>query len=234
MSKYTKKKALKKRIRRHWTPTDLKTAEGCLRRYYDLYEGDEGAGTVRPPSTPALDKGNFVHNTLEKYLLGGNALSIYKEWHGELDTLRRIEAIPEQLWELDASWQARVGAAALWARMKTDAHHIDEQGASALVVDFKTGRIYPEHKDLMELYALALAKRAPKVKKLRVELWYLDQNEVGEKEYDRDELEALYSAWTKRAGRVLSATTFAPTPSEGACRFCHNNRKNGGDCPVAV
>ncbi len=215
---------LKDRLRRHWTPSCIKTAEQCMARYFWRYELKIPQGTSK-----ALERGNKIHGQLENYLRGGT-LDTLETWIPYLKKLRKAEAMPEEMWELNPNWTPHLGRTP-WGRMKTDAYVANQKRVT--VVDFKTGRIYPEHKEQVELYALAATKRFTEVKNVVVELWYIDQEEITEKIYTRKKLEDLRPGWTDRIDKVLRAEEFPETPSEDACRWCPANPKAGGKCEKA-
>jgi CRISPR/Cas system-associated exonuclease Cas4 (RecB family) len=217
------------RKRKHWTPTDLKTHEGCPARYARRYE----LGLPTFPSK-ALDRGNDVHKIFEDRLNSqrqpeAKYAALLKPWEKEIKQLIRAKAIPEQLWSIDKNWkpiQRQRGQ--LWARMKTDAHLNTKHFAR--VIDYKTGRIYPDHSDLMEIYAVAASVRFPTTPQINVELWYIDQEEIVETHYQKEKLEKLREGWSHRAQSVLDAEEFPETPSEDACRFCDFRKEKGGQC----
>ena len=62
------------------------------------------------------------------------------------------------------------------------------------------------------------------------EFWYLDEGEIREKSYTRRQALTLRKKWEKKTKKMLSDTTFAPTPSADACHWCHFKKAKGGPC----
>ena len=131
-----------------------------------------------------------------------------------------------------------------WLRIKIDHHYVD--GDWLVVGDFKTGKVYDDHHEQLNLYATwtllkmnterAKAKK-PLLKGARGELWYLDQ-QVLMREQDRlgnkltwtsGELFAAAKTWQQRVEPMFADRTFSPTPNK-YCYNCHLSRKNGGKC----
>lgn len=216
---------------RHWTPSKLKDYEKCPSFY-------EGRHILRLPEkeSDALKRGNDIHSLLEVHVTtkGSKLPKALGLWKEELDAVIAAQPIVEQMWSYGPEWA--VEGSPLWARMKLDVFYAMVVGKKhhGKVIDYKTGRIYPEHKDQLEQYAVASFHRYPTISEIQVELWYIDQNDITEKAYTRDQLPELTKKWTERANRLVTADQFPPTPSDDACKWCPRHRKKGGDCKEGV
>jgi RecB family exonuclease len=109
------------------------------------------------------------------------------------------------------------------------------------VVDIKTGKIYEDKVDQVELYNLcALLLDEPddfvthSPQTAFSELYYLDQGETRDRAMVASDVAKAKSYWENRAVRMLADTAFQPTPSY-RCKWCFfrkaNKAEGGGQCP---
>lgn len=215
------------------------------------------------PANPAMDKGTGVHAIAEAFGSGlipehdkrnGDRLVPYTKdivaaskgkvpmalakFATQFKALRKVGPLVEQEWAFNAQWNPTswFGRDA-WLRVKMDAHYL--KAATLPVIDYKTGKIYPEKAELqMSLYGLAGLLMYPTVKVVLPALWYLDQPlEAGanpaQHEYTRDMLPKLKALWLKRVAPMLNDRNFAPRPGQH-CRWCFYRKANkangGGQC----
>lgn len=201
----------------HWTISRLKQYEKCPRQYCWTYL-DQPDVPVGPPG-PALLRGTAIHADLEAYLIGEQEELLHPEitpiWHQQAYWLKQQDVRVEEQWELDNQWQ-RDGP--LWLRMRIDAWYLREDG-SAVVIDFKTGKVYPENMQQVEVYAVAAFGLFPEIKVVHGELWYIDQGEIDSKTFEREDADKLARRWEHRAGIMLNATDFPPHPTR-LCGWC--------------
>jgi hypothetical protein len=227
--------------REHWTISALKDFETCPAKYRwsYLFEPADwqaiGYRLVPARSSPAMDRGTEVHLTCEHFLLGevsaeGLHPAIGPAWRAQLQGLKAFGAIPEQQWELEEGWHPLVNGP-LWLRMKIDAHY--QPGADTLVIiDFKTGKPYPQNMEQVEVYALAGFAKFDSVQEVQGELWYLDHEEPHAKTFKRADAPKLARKWEQRAGRLLGADEYPPRPNR-FCAGCPYNQAKGGPCRAA-
>lgn len=205
----------------------------------------------------AMRRGSALHKFVELYVLGQKATyegfkndrgqpicspqeykKFYKEWQGilaefqeDLDALKEMNPSTEQQiiftkdWEKETVWNDWEGA---WVRIKVDALVSPDPDTLGLI-DFKTGKIRDEHRGQLSLYAIAGFLIRPQVKTVRGELWYFDQAEVVDEEYERKHLTALQKDWAKKTKAMLSDTIYKPKPSH-ACTWCPFSKAKGGPC----
>lgn len=194
------------------------------------------------PAGPAAAKGSQVHDLLEAFVLhlkknGAQAEyalpSYLRPWAPEL---RRIVAeaddiVPEKEVALTASWRAAKSWKAAKIRGKVDLLWVEHDDTLDLV-DYKTGNVYPEHAEQLELYAVFGFTLYPWAERVRVADWYVTLEEpfVAEQTYTREaDFKALLSKWQKRVRADLRRTTWPATRNRW-CRTCPFNSKRGGDC----
>src|SRR5690606_32439199 len=72
-------------------------------------------------------------------------------------------------------------------------------GPDAWIIDWKTGKIYPDHDDQKHLYATAVLSGHSDVRRVRAEHIYIDLGKRREKTFDRDELRGMQQHWEARA-----------------------------------
>lgn len=214
-------------MKRHWTPSKLQDFESCP----SFFEGRHILRLPEPPST-AMARGNAIHTALEIHVAANAPLPGFLDpWAKQLAEIKAGKPTVEEMWSFGPGWDLR--ASPLWCRLKLDVF-LPLGKKRAKVIDYKTGRIYEKHAGQMEIYAVAAFTKFPSVEELQIELWYIDQEEITEREYNRKQYEDLKAAWAERGDRLVHADTFKPTPSPDACRWCPRHKKKGGDCPVGV
>lgn len=187
---------------------------------------------VKEPEGPALKRGQEIDDLCTKYASGVLAkcppeLIRFKE---DFDALRKIKRklnLQQELaftktWQ-PTDWRDWENA---WVRVKMDCYYVEDTVLK--IIDFKTGRIYPDNEKQLDLYAaVGILVAAPDVESVEAELWYLDQEgeNVVAKTYTRAEAKALLKQWEKDIKPMLVDSTFKPMPSEHACRYCFFGQK---------
>jgi hypothetical protein len=208
----------------YWTTSNFKDYEKCpaMYKYRRLQKLPE-------PDSPAMARGTQIHTMAEMYVTGelSEVPDELKKLAEDFKLLKRLKPEMEKLWQFGKGWLQLLGAGKLWRRSKLDAVHIGK--TEALVIDFKTGRVYPEHTDQFLHYAIDTLGRHPELKQVRTEGWYTDQGEVHDKTYSKEELVEERKKWTAKAEQFLEATEFRPTPGK-ACKWCAFSKTKGGPC----
>jgi RecB family exonuclease len=183
----------------------------------------------------AANRGSRLHACAEKFFAGAltpEQLPVdfwrVRPW---MEIVRTQKPTPEYRVWLSFDWEATDeqgtnGPAVLLCIFDVLCIH----GPDAAVFDLKTGRVYPEHAEQLELYAAAVLSAFPNVETARVGAVYIDSGELlHERSYARAELPALQRAWDERRAAIMAETEFAPTPGL-ACRFCSYAQSKGGPC----
>lgn len=174
------------------------------------------------PKSAALLRGGAIHKQAEDYLNGDiqklpKELSRFKK---EFAELRKNKAIAEGKWAMTVAWAVTqftdwVGA---WCRVVLDAHYMTKE-KRARVIDFKTGKIYGESEEQMELYAISGFVHYIDALFVDTELWYLDQGELKKKTYKRSDLAKLQKKWKIKVIPMLTDKKFVPRPGN-QCGYC--------------
>lgn len=182
---------------------------------------------IKEPPGKAMARGQYVDDLCTKYATKQIAtcppeLQLFKT--AFMDLRKRAKTLHMQA-ELafTADWKPRawfdhdVGL----IRIKMDCFYDDKNIRK--IIDFKTGQIYPDNIDQLDLYAVAgFVTAPPEIDRIEADLWYLDQGDpVGRigKAYTRAEAEALKKVWAKRTKPMLNDQKYKPTPGNH-CRWC--------------
>jgi hypothetical protein len=184
---------------------------------------------LKEPTGPALERGKAIHSEAERYVRGllptlPPSLARFPDEFAALLKIGKSVAVEQQL-AVNARWQQCdwFGSDA-WLRVVVDAYY-REQAADGgpdriVMIDYKTGRVYPDKVDQLDLYGLVALALNPDVERIESAFWYLDAGEILDQVLLRSEAEPVRKRWVKRVAPLLADTTFAPTPGDG-CRWCH-------------
>jgi len=199
-----------------WSYSQLSSYEMCPHAY--MYE--RVVKLEKPPSW-ALTNGNYIHKLAENFLLGKieeptKELAKFKK---EFYNLRNAGAVAEQPIVLRSDWSFLGNEEAwtheeAWLRLKIDASVGDDY-----LIDFKTGRQYPEHIKQGRLYANVMLMLNENQQSADVEFWYLTSGEVVDYTFTRDTLEQDVDDWNRRVEVMRNDTEYKPTPHQW-CRNC--------------
>jgi len=222
---------------------------------------------VEPPN-PHFIKGNAVHDGAARYILTPNkalpallrelkkkplpvkdipvlppTYDLLKGVEDRLKAFRALKAAAELEWAftkdwLPTRWDNWTGA---WLRVKTDVCAEDLTGAAPLIqiTDWKTGRLYDDHKQQRSLYALTglqmvelgLLADGRKDVKLVVEHTYIDTAQSATEVFTMKDLKPLKREWLLRIKQMMNDTVYRAKPSAHACRYCKFRKSAGGPCP---
>jgi hypothetical protein len=241
-----------------WSYSKLGTYETCPRqakyKYIDkLPEPGE--------KSPALQHGTRVHALAAAWVT--KKLPDFTAWDGkellqykdELTAVIKSKKIPEELarfeqefkvlikaraqceemWNFDRQWNL-LGAKwnpRTWLRVKVDVHFFDKQKI-VHIIDWKTGKVNPEHAAQRSIYAIGGLTYYPDALGARIVHAYLDQGVEQFDEWPASDLEKLQAQWSKKTTALLSDTSFIATPSPSACRWCAFRADKNGPCEEFV
>lgn len=199
-----------------WSYSSLSKYEQCPRSYF--YTKIEG---LRSPPGAAAQRGIKAHEQAEKYLRGerDDVPVNFSKFRTEMENLRQACAEAEREFSFTQEWDPTDwDASDMWVRGKVDAILPDQ----SVVIDFKTGRYYPGHRDQASLYALFGFVSGAVGGEVSMEFWYLDLDDVTTWTYHERDVEALRDAWEKRVEPLMLDTTFDPKPGKH-CKWCPAN-----------
>ncbi len=191
--------------------SSLKAWVTCPRQYKALYIDK----SVRRTSSPALERGNRIHQALEDAVNGGAEPDVWTpdglihklstgSAEAEVELAIRRDGTPCGFWDKDA-----------WLRGKIDVY----MGADgrALMIDWKTGKVYP---DALQADIYATMARCTWGSDMKVSFYfvYVDQKVI-HPEYPDSHAEERVRALVDR---VEGDEHYTPQPCF-ACRFCPVN-----------
>ncbi len=200
---------------------------------------------VEPPN-PHFEKGDRVHKSAEAHITapGRKAPPIIPELKGAADRLnlfRKMKAMAELEWAFNRDWRPTswFGQDA-WLRIKVDVCAEQADPPLVHITDWKTGKVYEEHKQQRSLYALGglqmtelgLLLDGAKDAKVLAEHVYTDTGFAATEEFAMKDLGRLKREWTSRIKTMMSDTRY-PAKVGFHCRYCRYRKSNGGPCPEA-
>lgn len=153
----------------------------------------------------------------------------------DVDPWKQAHIFAKFAWGLTKSWKitgffVKDGPAKTWGRMKVDTHWYDHEKRHVQLIDYKSGRIYPDdHAQQCETYAIGAFEKYPEALTVTVEMWYIDQCEIVPYEYFRKDLPKLKKLWDGRLLPMLSDGRFTPRPGKH-CTWCSYGVSKGGTC----
>ncbi len=204
-----------------WSYSSWSTMDQCPQKYYRRYvlrEADK--------QSYAAARGEDIHAKAEHYLLG-NITGMPKPlaaFSSEFKALKEAQPRVEAWLSVDAKW-APADKDTSWCVGKTDADVV--VGTEMTVIDFKSGKVYPDKHALQGSLYAALASALPTVKTVHVEFWYLDKNELLQWDYTAKDLKKERDEWVER-GQVMQATTTFPAVPSYLCKWCPYSTVHGG------
>lgn len=210
-----------------WSYSSLSTYEDCPRKWkYGYIEKIEGK-----PSA-AMARGSRLHQHCEDYLKGTIGVIPWEltKVARALDQLKGFGAKSEETWLVNSLWEPVEDPDQAWVKSIIDVHYL-ESSTVLQIIDFKSGREYPEHRDQLELYGIKGLKMFPKAKRAEYKALYLDTGHTSnEGAIIRDMLPHKIDKWARRAIKIWEDKEFKATPSKKACGWCDYNAKRGGLC----
>lgn len=203
---------------------------------------------------PAMDRGNAVHKDAEDFVMqesDTNMKPLAKElrnFTAEMWKLREWwplgAVLIEDEWGFKRDWTpCEWNDPEVWLRVKLDVL-VFMEGDHYVIIDHKTGKVYQiKHNDQGMVYAIATWLKYPGVRKVSVEFWYHDQDDMSCVSYTPQQIIDRWAAIEKRFDAMTTATKFPARPSIDNCRYCPYRKEdqldqNGyggtGHCPHSV
>lgn len=220
-----------------WSLSRLRVSEQCAARYNYRYNLKMQDFTM----SPAAQRGTDMHAQIEQFVKGEiPALTGKLEfYHGFLSALKAhpVPIYSEHKIYLDKNWNLQ-GPENYWHISILDMFRKVE--VSAQLWDWKSGKIYPDHEEQKELYAISVLSAYTEVEVVTSTFTYIDQGYNREKIYSRTgpwpkdksirTFDEAKEEWNDRVKKMESLTEFIPNPS-WKCNTCSFSTRNGGPCP---
>jgi hypothetical protein len=210
--------------------SQLGTFEKCGGQYKFRY-----VDGLRGPTRPSAQRGVDRHAYIEDYLKGTTPLlhpelSFYGDWLGKLKTISGI--LPEAQIAVDRNWQlCSWTSPEAYSRSVLDLLVPPFDGI-ARVYDWKTGKVYDDHVDQRDLYAIKAFIFYPDADQVAAEHIYVDLHVAHGMIYHRFQLPDLKKKFDDRYAKLGNAINtgefvFNPGPH---CNWCPFSRLSGGPC----
>lgn len=211
---------------RPWSLSSLGTHEQCGLKYKFKY-------IDRVPekrTSLAASRGIDMHKEIEEFLLGQRtsltgALSFYNVF---LEGLKKYPIFTEHKITVTKEWKPTTwDAEDAWHRSVLDLKLVAPKFIA--VYDWKSGKMYPEHMDQKELYAIDVLSEHPEMETIKATHVYLDLNKHTERTYFREELIHYRERWERKVANMHADVALIANPS-WRCRSCGYSKNNGGTC----
>lgn len=203
----------------------LKMYEQCPAKYKFIR-----IDKLQEPSGPAAERGKLIHAEIEAVLKGQLELVCDELEYllPKMDEWKQKNAQSELEFAVDNNWNAvdfHDGSAMF--RGIIDLYY--EQGNTAVVLDFKTGK-ERDYLDQVRAYAAVILATKPHIHQVTPMIEFIDLQKSTEYMtfYTRD-IEAMKADLNGRMNIISFDKFFSANPS-GLCKFCHFRKDNGGPC----
>jgi len=202
----------------------------CPRKYKHAYV-DKLPRIPLEPDSPA-HRGSRIHDSIEQYLLGNTERldsEIHEKWGEYMFKLRERGGIPEQKFGFKDEWDCcDFDDPEAMVRGLLDVVDISIPDTVS-VLEWKTGKDYPEHAHQRSLYAVAASLLYPDKKFISVTNVYLDKDKFNREQFTAGSLDYMKKMWKDRFATVLADEAFIPMP-QFLCRYCDFSKAKGGPC----
>jgi len=230
---------------KQWSFSKLSVFEQCKFRaklqYVDKIPEPERP--LPPGKTEhANDRGSRIHDSAEFYIRNNckliPELSKFEQEFEALKTLFKAGKVSlEGEWAHDREWlPAAWNSSTTWLRLKLDAFvHVSK--THAVVIDYKTGRLYGneiKHAEQGQLYMASVFVRYPELETVTVEFWYTDQDDITSVTYTRAQGTHFLKKYTNKGDLITSCTDFPANPNIFSCKWCPYGPKGTGHCTKGV
>jgi putative RecB family exonuclease len=200
------------------------------------------------PSSPALERGNRIHDAIEEYVKGKTkTLDVHAQEPArkKIETHRKLYAKEPQKVTINDTWAFRKDWSlttwndwdGCWLRVKVDFAHYNTRTGVVNVDDYKSGKFRAQKNDeyllQLNLYCTTALAIHGGAKRATSSLIYVDNGEifVPDADYRESELSKLQADWERRVSKMFNDTQFLPRPGSH-CQFCHFRKENGGPCTI--
>lgn len=197
----------------------------CPKRWYHQYILGE-----REPTGKAAQRGTMIHELLENFFLGGSwpTLPDIKEWETLMHELREQSPSPEAELAVNVNWEpVAFDDPDAYYRGKADL--IITTDGQLSILDFKTGRIYPDH----EGQGASYVAMHPATAEMSTGFIYLDHPlQVTEYHYTPADRDVIIAELKSEIETIRNDTEHKARGGDH-CRWCPQSWRNSGKCEVA-
>lgn len=209
-----------------WSYSSLSTYKQCPAKWKFSY-----IDNIPWPPSAAMARGSRMHLMAEEFVKG-----VVDRVHPEIQKigpqllmLKSQGAKAEEVWRLKKDWTPAEDDGETWIKAIIDVHYVDPEGI-LFVKDYKSGQMYDDHREQLELYGLiglCIHTEAPRVE---TEAVYMDTGYHGmQTSIIRPMVEKMIAPWDEAANRMMNDEVHAPNPGS-ACRRCPYSKAKDGPC----
>lgn len=205
-----------------WSHTALDQFVTCPRQYYEV----RIARSVSEPKTEQQLWGERVHSAFEERQRDGlvlpDEMAEHESYMMRLQTWPGTTTIEEKIGLNTRAQPCEFFAGDVWYRGVIDHKKVD--GIRALLVDYKTGKVKNNFKQL-KLFALHTFAAHPEVRIIKADYYWTVTQQTSGEVYTRDMIPNLWAQFIpdlKQYAQAFKTDTWQPRPS-GLC---------AGWCPV--
>lgn len=206
--------------------TQVSLYEKCPFAYHCRYKQ-----RLVEPSSPALERGIKTHEICDRYLKGDRK-TLPKEIHPAarryISKLKEMPGSSEEFWHFDRNWNLVDDWN--WLVIKMD-HYAMVSDRAIRLTDFKTGKMYPTHKDQLSLYAVG-GFSAYDCDIVEAVALYLDTGQSLVYKWKDSQYDTLADSWEYRIEQLEKETKFEMKPGYH-CKWCAWRKSRGGPCSYA-
>jgi hypothetical protein len=217
-----------------WSFSRLATYRKCPRQFkYQFID------KLPQPPAPAMERGSKIDDGVRAYVEGkakklpvvdgtnyGKLVKVYADMR-KAKTMCQLELAVDASWK-PVSWFDR----STWLRAKLDHELWLPKEKLAKVDDTKSGKMWPDHTEQLEIYAIVEWAHRPLAEAVECRMLYVDQGIAGPVSLftDRPVTEKrLRKKWAAEAKPVLADRKFKAKPGD-ACKWCPYSGRKGGPC----
>jgi hypothetical protein len=214
-----------------WSYSSLTAFETCPRRYYLTRVSKQ----VTEPPSEAIVWGNEVHKALELRIAEDkplpNHLTGYEGIVTKILSKPADQVLTEQQLAVTSSFEpADWWGQDTWCRGVIDLAIVN--GSTAVLLDWKTGKIKPDS-DQLKLFAALIMAHNPEVTKAKTGFVWLKHGKITAEKYTREDIPAIWQQFSPRVRRLelaFESDKWMAKPS-GLCRaWCPVGRSNCEFC----
>jgi hypothetical protein len=217
-------------MKRTQSYSSLSLYKKCPKAWADRYVNKN-----RGPQSPAASRGDILHAKLEQFFLGKSAYpsgdKVLAPWQRFMENLTIYQPSPEAQFAVDEEWHpCTYDSPTARMRGKADLTYVD--GDRRHILDWKSGRVYPDH----ESQGLSYVALDPvEMVYYTTTFVYLDiPVHVVPRNYENIHKRVEIGKLNTLIDTVSNDTVYEATPSYESCKYCHLSWRVGGECKRAV
>lgn len=209
----------------------INTHSKCAKlAYYKFVE------KIKDPGGFASDRGSNIHKMAEEYLMAGEEHPLPPVLSKVGSVLYELRGLENKTVERQLSWDKNWDECEWFypgTYMRAIMDFTGELSPTRMrIVDHKTGKVYPDHPEQLELMVLCAMHLAEwdHIDEFVVNDLYIDQGFMSsDTMYVREQFKELHDKWDPIFEKVTSDDIFGANPGS-ACKWCFVSAKKGGPC----